>query len=60
MQSGRVMICQNLLLQEAASPYTNVPQCCTREPEHGLEFPEDVIHKGTVNQTQASLQNLTV
>ncbi|XP_004405369.1 PREDICTED: uncharacterized protein LOC101374709 [Odobenus rosmarus divergens] len=34
--------------------------CCSKESEHGLEFSEDVIHKGTVNQTQTSLQNLTV
>lgn len=34
--------------------------CYTWESEHSLEFSEDVIHKGTVNQTQTSLQNLTV
>ncbi|EAW96583.1 hCG1659581, partial [Homo sapiens] len=33
---------------------------CRQESKHGLEFSEDVIHKGTVNQTQTSLQNLTV
>ena len=34
--------------------------CCSGESKHSLEFSEDVIHKGTVNQTQTSLQNLTV